>query len=206
MQSMLFENNEPPSLPVFERLGLVVLGTKKSWCIVSEDRKYRYVLGRMWEDYFTKEPDLQCVSPLLAFGCLNPSVANHDVPDPSTTKMTELSKRAGAGGFILVNAAACVETYPEELVRRWRSGEDVEGPHNLTAIQWAMSRPAGLGLNIAAFGGVSGNLRRLALRGIMHMKTHGSPMQCYGTTKSGAPRHPLMLAYNTPKTVWDGGF
>jgi hypothetical protein len=184
--------------PILADLGLVTQGDEHSWAVTSPDNQYRYVLGRMWDSYFDDGRDWWDRDPIRAlwvFGMLNPSKARHDLDDPTVRKCIGFAKRGGAGGFLVVNLFAFSATDPRDLVTAAKAGTDICGEHNETALAWAVSRPALLGLNIAAWGRVPARLRVLAQRPRGQFTSRGC--HCLGVNSDGSPRHPLMLAYST---------
>ncbi len=181
--------------PLFADLGLVTQGTTAAWAVTSPDDLYRYVLGRAWDDL----DDGKRVHALWVFGCMNPSKASHEIDDHTVRKMTGLAKRGGACGFMVVNAMARRETHPEKLAQAHSEGTDVIGPHNEAVLRWALNKPFGFhSLSIAAWGALPKKLRPLAAPA---MKQFDNSV-CFGTTKDGSPRHPLMLAYSTPLVAY----
>ncbi len=177
--------------PILADLGLVTRGDESSWAVTSPDDRYRYVLARMWDRYFDSE---ESVRPLWVYGMLNPSTARHDQDDPTIRKCTGFARRGGAGGFLVVNLCAYSTPSPQELVRAYLSRVNVVGEHNQAAVRWALSRPALLGLNIAAWGRVPPKLREIT----KETRSQFAGAQCFGFTAGGEPRHPLMLPYSTP--------
>jgi hypothetical protein len=177
--------------PILSDLGLVTKGDESAWAVTSPDDRYRYVLARTWDAYFDREASAR---PLWVFGMLNPSTARHDVEDPTVRKCIGFARRGGAGGFLIVNLAAYSTPEPRELVRAHLAGVNVVGEHNAAAVHWALSRPALLGLNIAAWGRVPPKLRSVT----QATRVQFMGAQCFGLTADGSPRHPLMLAYATP--------
>jgi hypothetical protein len=171
--------------PILPELGLVTRGTPESFAVFSADEKYRYILGRVWD------PSL----PLWCWCLLNPSTASHEKPDPTLTKGIGFTTRGGGGGLLFVNTMALRETYPSELVRRHKSGEHARGEHNAAAIRWAKDRAA---VRIAAWGNIPRAVHPIAQFGAMTFRENGDA-QCFGFTNSFEPRHPLMLAYSTPR-------
>lgn len=185
--------------PILADLGLRTLGDERAWAVTSPDDRYRYVLGRMWDDYFFEKEDwLEHAPPrpLWAVCMLNPSKARHDVNDHTITKLTEFAKRAGAGGFVVVNLFAFSATDPKDLVKA-SERENVRGEHADAVLRWASSRPALLGRTIAAWGKLPPKLRRPAVASSWTF-TIGRGVECFGVNADATPRHPLMLAYDTP--------
>ena len=190
--------SERPDLGWAERHGLVTQGDWQAWAVTSADDVYRYALGRFWDDYAPKDErpfwERGDHRHLICFCMLNPSKARHDVPDPTMRKCVGFAKKHGAGGIIIVNLFAFSTPYPTELRDKARSGFDVVGPANHDALDWATSRPALLGRNIAAWGKIPKKLYHLT----MNSRFHFNSGECFGKNGDGSPKHPLMLGYDTP--------
>ncbi len=196
-------------IQILASLGLITVGDETAWAVTSPDDRYRYILGRMWDDYFSDGSwGAPTFRPLWVFGMLNPSTARGRdlktgkvVDDATIRKCTGFAKRGGAGGFLVVNLMAYSETHPEEMVREYMEGfTNVRGPYNGEALDWALSRPALTGRNIAAWGKIPPRLRSVAQSGVIQFKA--SAPDCFGINLDGSPRHPLMLAYDTPIVRW----
>jgi hypothetical protein len=185
-QSLVLGTGAAP--PTFPELDLVTEGTPDAWAVFSRDRRYRYLLGRMWEHRPT--------STVLVFGMLNPSTAGAFSNDPTVTKCRGFAWRNGAGGLIVCNAAAFITPYPAELA----TVDDPIGPHNERMIRWAGEAPRMRG--VAAWGGVTPVLKRRLERSFSFL-LDGPLCWCFGYTESGEPRHPLMLPYATPLVPLD---
>lgn len=71
----------------------------------SDDRKYRYVLWRIWDDS----------KPKIMFIGLNPSTANENSDDPTIKRVIAISKNLGYGGVYMLNIFPLVTPYPIEL-------------------------------------------------------------------------------------------
>lgn len=172
-------------IPILSSLGLVTVGTEAAWAVVSDDDRYRYVLGRTWN------PTL----PLWLFGMLNPSKARIE-DDHTIRKCIGFSTRGGAGGFVVVNMLAYSATDPKDMVRAAADGMDVRGEHNIAAIRWALDTHPIAGLRIAAWGKVPRLLQARALAPMMLFLA--SEPSCLGVNGDGSPCHPLRLSYATP--------
>ena len=79
--------------------------------ILSADRKYRYVLTRIWDE----------TKPTVVFIGLNPSTADEEVDDKTIRKCIGYAKRWGYGKLIMVNLFAFRSTDPSMLKRDGRS-------------------------------------------------------------------------------------
>lgn len=75
--------------------------------IFSEDKKYRYVLWRIWDKN----------KPLIMFIGLNPSTANEYIDDPTIRRIKTFTKIWEYGGFYMLNLFTYITVYPEELIK-----------------------------------------------------------------------------------------
>lgn len=163
---------------------------------LSSNGVYRYALWRKWSHW----------EPLATFVMLNPSTADASIDDPTIRKCMGFARRWGAGGIWVVNLFAYRATDPRGLL----SAGDPIGPHNDGWVKTAFQDIDCTPLVVAAWGACGGaaNQRLLAPRVSWFRslaRDLGVPLQCLGTTRTGAPRHPLMLAYDTPLRPWEGG-
>lgn len=162
--------------------GLLFEGDAHAWAVFSPCRTYRYLLGRQWD----------ASKPCARFTMLNPSVAGGLRSDPTAAKVRGFSERLGCGSYIAGNLAALVSTDPRGMLAH---GAPI-GPLNGLALDMLLSDNS-QGPLIAAWGRFPS--KRIATL----LAEHASGVRdrqpwCYGTTKDGQPRHPLMLAYSTP--------
>lgn len=74
----------------------------KTDAILSEDRKYRYVLSRIWDD---SRPTVMIVG-------LNPSTADETENDPTIVRCINFAKTWGYGGVFMLNLFAFRATEP----------------------------------------------------------------------------------------------
>lgn len=160
--------------------GLLFEGDAYAWAVFSPCRTYRYLLGRQWH------PDGACMRWVM----LNPSTAGATGDDPTSRKVRGFSDRR-AGSYVIANLGALVSTDPRGLVAH----PDPIGPHNDAALGLVLD--SAVGPIVAAWGRLPSNkIERRFISGILRVKC--ARPWCYGTTKDGQPRHPLMLAYSTP--------
>lgn len=161
--------------------------TKRS-AVISDDGKYRYRLDRgLGRDGKT-----------AAFIMVNPSTADAEVDDATIRKLIGFSQRLGFGRFIVGNKFAYRATDVSEL----KTAADPVGPANDLYLDQIMEAAD---IIVAAWGPLAklprnrrsrwGFIDQLAL-------AHGKPLHCLGTAQDGHPRHPLMLAYDTPMSQW----
>lgn len=159
-----------------------------SGATLSDDGVYRYALWRVWD----RDGDR------LVWLMLNPSKADASLDDPTIRKCIGFAKRWGFGSIGVVNVAAFRATEPRDLYAARARGVDVVGPENAahveTCLRAAHTAIAAWGANKAdGFPAASAEfLRRF------------DNVYCLGRAKNGAPRHPLMLAYDTPREPYPG--
>lgn len=148
--------------------------------MISADTFYRTKLDRTWN------PKL----PRCAWVCLNPSDADASIDDPSSRKMVGFSARLGYGGYSLFNVMAIRLTNPSDLLRCDDPYGRDNTPENIARWCSEISQDA----PIVAWGAIH---KRFQARANAVLNALGEA-RCFGYTKDGNPRHPLMLAYSTP--------
>ena len=158
--------------------------------IFSSDRRYRYVLWRVWN----------VNKPKIAFIMLNPSIADEVRDDPTQRRCRRFAKDWGFGGYTVGNLFAYVSTDPKKL----KTITDPIGPdnnihltkirntHDLTVVAWGKW---GYLLN-------RGNEVTQMLLGFEDSKGNLKGLWCMGQNLDGTPKHPLYLKANThPKLL-----
>ena len=155
-------------------------------------RKYRYDLRRRWDR-----------GPLMACIGLNPSTASEHDDDPTIRRVAGFAKREGCGGIVMLNLFALRSTDPKALLDGRRVRDDAVGPDNNHAIQAALVDVAVFtgGVVVAAWGNTHARLTTERVR-VVRQLIGEWPVMCFGTTKDGAPKHPLRLASDTPLVPW----
>lgn len=157
---------------------------------LSDDGLYRYYLTRYWGP-------VADASERICWLMLNPSTADASLDDPTIRRVRGFSQQWGFTGFAVVNLFAYRATEPTDLLK----AEDPIGPENnewintwvrqsiITVAAWGASFPRKYEPYVAA--------KSLWLR------KNVPGLHTLGHTKDGHPRHPLMLAANTPLQRWD---
>jgi hypothetical protein len=171
-------------------LDVVPRGDASAWAILSPCERYRYALGREWDE--TRATMIICA--------LNPSTADERAEDPTLRKMIGYAKRDGLGSLILVNAFALRATDPKELTR----DPAPIGPLNDVVIDRVIT-VVDAGCLVAAWGkGPSPKLRPRfdALVSVLERAWPGGTLRCWGTNADGSPRHPLYLPSEMPLVEW----
>jgi len=77
----------------------------KTDATLSEDRKYRYVLSRIWDE---SKPTVMIIG-------LNPSTADETENDPTIVRCIDFAKSWGYGGVYMLNLFAFRATQPKDM-------------------------------------------------------------------------------------------
>ena len=138
----------------------------------------------------------------LAFFGVNPSTADAAVNDATVVKLIGFCKRWGVSRFLLGNAFAYRATDVRELAKVDDPFGDDIGEHVTDLIEAADV--------LVPMWGDTGKVPpklRFAFDVLLEkLQDSGKPVLCFGHTKAGDPKHPLMLGYQTqlvPFTVGD---
>lgn len=149
---------------------------------ISDDGVYRYRLERRWDAHLP-----ECV-----FVMLNPSTADATQDDPTIRRCVGFARDLGCGALLVGNLYAFRATDPQDL---FRASEPTGGAANDDVLVDLMARGNHV---IAAWGG-HGRLDRveqvLAVPG-------AERLTALGTTKAGAPRHPLYVRASARPVPW----
>jgi hypothetical protein len=136
--------------------------------------------------------------PLYAYFGVNPSTADASVDDATVRKWIGFTKVFGGRKFIVGNAFAYRATDVRELAKVDDPYGDEIGDHVSQIIDDADI--------LVPCWGDTGKVPP-TLRGAFDvlmdaLTSSGKPVLHFGLTKSGDPKHPLMLGYNTPLIPW----
>jgi hypothetical protein len=151
--------------------------------VLSEDRRYRYLLRRTWD----------ADKPLLSWLMLNPSVADGERDDATIRICVGRARRLGCGGIEVVNLFGLIATLPSVL----RSVDDPIGPENDRYLSEAAVRANRSGGWLVCGWGNNGGYRERD-KAVLGLLIQTGPLWCLGRTDAGAPRHPLRISYNKP--------
>jgi hypothetical protein len=162
--------------------------------VISECGRYRYQLLRGWEGG----------SGALTFVMLNPSTADAELDDPTVRRCMGFARSAGYGGVCVVNLFALRTTNPSTLrTRPWPVGQ-LNNHYLCLAFQTARSRREPV---VAAWGPAPSVRTLVAERAadvVALARGCRVELMCLGQSKSGAPRHPLMLPATATLRPWGG--
>lgn len=149
--------------------------------------QYRYTLTR---PAIARYPDRGTA----AFCMLNPSTADATLDDPTIRRCRGFAERWGCNGIVVVNLYALRSTDPRAL---WNHADPV-GPMN---DYWLRQVTRECGGVVCAWGA---NARADRAQAVVKMlREIGVNLLCLGTTKAGAPRHPLYVRGDQPLIKWE---
>lgn len=129
---------------------------------------------------------------------VNPSTADGEVDDATIRKLMGFARRHDIGRVIVGNLFAWRATDINAL----RTASDPIGPDNDSHLLQIMREAS---LHIVAWGPLAKLPRQLRTRWreIDAIADRvGASLKCLGIAQDGHPRHPLMLAYDTPLVGW----
>lgn len=152
------------------------------WAEFSECGRFRWLLGRRWGD---------SSGYALCIGC-NPSIASGEIDDPTAVRVRNFVDREGLHEYRLVNTSAFVTTDPGGLLAMTHEERQIDRENNLSVIE---REARGASLIIA----MSGAHKVALAKGPEIWRALANyPVYALGTTKAGAPKHPLYLRSDTP--------
>lgn len=135
----------------------------------------------------------------VAWIMVNPSTATASEDDATIRKVIGFSERLGAGWAIVGNLFA----YRATDIRDLTYPADPRGPENDAHLAAIMGDAPTVIVAWGPLGKLPKQLRR-RWRTVAAMADRlGVKLMCFGTAKDGQPRHPLMLAYDTPLIQWN---
>ena len=152
--------------------------------VLSPCAKYRYRLDRR----------VGFSGPVYAFFGINPSTADAALDDATVRKWRGFCRRLGASRFVVGNVFAWRATdvrglrnAPCPVGPDWhRHTEQIVAEADILVPCWGSSAK------------VPPHLRHRIAGLSAFLLGSGKPVVCWGKTASGDPKHPLMLAYDTP--------
>lgn len=155
--------------------------------IFSDDRLYRYMLTRTWDES----------KGYLTFIGVNPSTADENDNDPTIEQCIAIAKHWGFGGIIMLNLFAFRATDPKDM----KKAVDPIGKEN----NRYLFETAKMSKVIVAAWGNHGKFRGKDLsvtEYLLEMQWLGyTRLVCLKRNKNGSPRHPLYLKVKDLKPI-----
>ena len=155
--------------------------------LLSGCKQYRYWLTRPVEAML---PD----KGTALFVMLNPSTADAKLDDPTIRRCRGFAKSWGCNGLTVANLYALRSTDPKKL---WLSDDPV-GPNN----DYWLRKLANEHMDVVCAWGANAKPDRVE-RFCSIMKKADARLWSLGTTKSGAPRHPLYVKADQELSRWE---
>jgi hypothetical protein len=154
-----------------------------------ENDQYRLILTRKWVNLFTAGTRLQ--KNFVLWICLNPSVADANVDDPTINRVIDFSMEWGFDGLAMMNVCDYRATYPHDLLK-----PDVvpRSKGNLPLIRDTAKQASKI---VCAWGNIHADLRHFAVDVESALRQDGHRLWCLGLNKGGTPKHPGRLAAST---------
>lgn len=159
----------------------------------SIDGPYRYWLERDWWERDIEKGAID----LLTFVMLNPSTADGEIDDPTVRRCIGFARREGAHLLHVLNLYALRATDPSELL----SHPDPVGIGNDALLVDAARHRCRFKTVVAWGAHKMATAERVAVLTDSALSA-GTTLWCLGTTKSGAPRHPLYVRADQPLVEW----
>lgn len=155
---------------------------------LSPCKTYRYRLTRYWGP-----------GAMLPFIMLNPSVADHEIDDPTIRRCMGFARREGLGGIVVANVHAFRATRPEDM----KASPDPFGPANSDELWQVAVEAAANDVPVVCAWGVSGGMFGRDRDVITLLRSERARLVCLGQTANGMPRHPLYVRRNQPLESFD---
>lgn len=165
---------------------------------LSADGVYRYRLWRHWGD--------GCMG-VVTFLMLNPSTADGHVDDPTIRKCVGFARRWRCHGIRVVNLFALRSAKPRGLLDHVDPFGQDNDEHLRAVLRQRRASDTPADLIVCAWGSCGNaavkRLVRTRLDDLRDRDVFGRrELHCLGRAEDGSPRHPLMLAYETPLEPW----
>lgn len=153
----------------------------KGGAIISDCKKYRYILVRQWN----------MNKPKIGWILLNPSIADATKTDPTLTRLLRRADKEGYGTLMITNLFALISSNPK-ILRLQDPHEKAIGKDNDKYIRYMLREVDTLALGWGIYGSFLD--RNLDVKNIIR-EEHRKPM-CLNKTNNGEPTHPLFQEYN----------
>lgn len=155
--------------------------------IFSQDRTYRYVLTRIWDDTL----------PVVAWIGLNPSTADESRLDPTLRRVLRFSSDWGYGSFVMLNLFAVRTPEPRVMMLH----DQPVGPDNDRHV---LEQAKAAKLVIGAWGS-TGAYRDRGREVARMLRREAVDLHHLKTTQAGHPCHPLYLSSTLTPQPFDVG-
>ncbi len=157
------------------------------------DECYRLILTRKWMNLFRGGADASRMPANFALWiCMNPSIADANVDDPTLNKVMDFSMGWDFDGLAMMNVCDYRSTSPAGLLA---PGVVPCSKGNLPLIRDTAKQARQI---ICAWGNLDPRLVHYTIDVETALRRDGHTLWCLGLNKSGSPKHPLYLSGKTP--------
>lgn len=162
---------------------------KVAHAVLSDDRKYRYVLyrsldGLAWD---AEERADGSERKTVCFVLLNPSVADENVNDPTIEKLIRYGVAWGFQRLAVVNVYAIIETDSKKLAVKRALDEEIVGDHNMAFLETELGNAD----KIVCGWGNEGAYRNDVIHALLGPDGLNKRAWCFKKNLNGTPVHPL---------------
>lgn len=177
---------------------------------ISECKRYRYTLTRVWNDFPLDTGPVRMRNPksMICFAGLNPSVADANRNDPTIVKEMVFGRRWKYDGLFKVNIFPWRDTSPRDLFAAWTrpGGPTIFGHWSLDQTIAAIIA-SGCESVVCCWGRHSSKKfnETIQLRGDQFYRiavAAGLKLFCLGKNKDGSPKHPLYIRPEKELEPW----
>ncbi|UPT99301.1 DUF1643 domain-containing protein [Bradyrhizobium barranii subsp. apii] len=158
--------------------------------------EYRLILTRKWINLFN--PHTRLPNNFVMWICMNPSVADANVDDPTVNRIIDFSMGWDFDGMVLVNCCDLRATKPEALLE---PGVVPCSKGNLPLIRSTAKEAQRI---VCAWGNLHRELVHHAINVESALRADRHTLYCLGTNAGGSPKHPLYVRGDTPLTEFKG--
>lgn len=163
------------------------------WADLSDDRRFRYELRRVWRP-----------GPMLPAVLLNPSVAGEAIDDATVRWFRGYTARHGFGGLCLANVFPFVQTH---LAADELGALSLDtGRHLMGLVDVVNFAKQGRGFVLCGWGDGIRKIPNQALWlsfVLTIASAHGVELRALGTTALGNPWHPLRKSHSLEAKPWE---
>ena len=163
--------------------------------ILSNNKKYRYSLGRCWDES----------KPILMFIMLNPSTADDKEDDPTIRRCIGFAKSWGYGAIIVCNLIPYRATNPKELLSiddneflGTIDNKGIVGYYNSAYISKLSQKVD----KVVCAWGNSNVIKKLRINISKIKEIVDKPLYYIEISKDGTPKHPLYLKSDNELKLW----
>jgi hypothetical protein len=151
---------------------------------------YRLILTRKWVNLFNAGTRLP--NNFVLWICMNPSMADANVDDPTMNRVIDFSMGWGFDGLVMMNVLDYRATHPEQLLA---PGVVPRSKGNMPLLRNTAKQAQKI---VCAWGNIHPKLIDHAVEVESALRADGHTLWCLGLNKGGTPKHPARISGDTP--------